>query len=110
MLWRNGDAMIECFGGSPTAVDVADFVAEAIAAPALIAAPLMHGAGHWVTLRIWLGGGTVFVPPTVEHLVAADVWEIVERERIDFLLIVGDAFARPLLDELDRRDLRHCPA
>jgi fatty-acyl-CoA synthase len=32
---------------------------------------------------------------------------MVERERIDFILIVGDAFARPLLDELARtpRDL-----
>ena len=27
----------------------------------------------------------------------------IERERLDFLLIVGDAFARPLLDELARR-------
>ena len=29
VLWRNGDAMVECFGGSPTAADVAGFVAEA---------------------------------------------------------------------------------
>ena len=27
---------------------------------------------------------------------------MVERERGNFLLIVGDAFARPLLDELER--------
>ena len=29
VLWRNGDAMVECFGASPTARTVADFVAEA---------------------------------------------------------------------------------
>ena len=30
----------------------------------------------------------------------------IEREQVNFLLIVGDAFARPLLDELDRNTLR----
>ena len=30
------------------------------------------------------------------------MWSLVEREQLNFLLIVGDAFARPLLDELDR--------
>ena len=84
------------------------FVAEADGrhAKALLAPPFMHGAGHWVALRVWLGGGTVFLPSNPEHLDPADVWGLVERERIDFLLIVGDAFARPLLDELDRHALR----
>ena len=36
--------------------------------------------------------------------IRADVWATVERERVNILLIVGDAFARPLLDELDRHD------
>ena len=69
---------------------------------ALITPPFMHGAGHWVALRVWLGGGTVFLPSNPEHLDPADVWGLVEREGIEFMLIVGDAFARPLLDELDR--------
>ena len=106
VLWRNGDAMIECFGGSADGhAIVAGFVAEANAGPpfrALIAPPFMHGAGHWVALNVWLGGGTVFVLPHPEHLDPAEVWRLVEGERIDFLLIVGDAFARPLLDELGR--------
>ena len=70
---------------------------------ALITPPFMHGAGHWVALRVWLGGGTVHLLDHPEHLDPADVWSIVERERIEFMLIVGDAFARPLVDELDRR-------
>jgi fatty-acyl-CoA synthase len=103
VLWRNGDAMFECFGASASAADLADFVAEAGAGfRALIAPPFMHGAGHWVALNVWLGGGTVFVLPRPERLDASEVWRLVERERIDFLLIVGDAFARPLLDELRR--------
>jgi fatty-acyl-CoA synthase len=97
--------MIECFGGSAVAADLAGFVAEANAGPqlrALIAPPFMHGAGHWVALNVWLRGGTVFVLRHPEHLDPAEVWRLVEGEHMDFLLIVGDAFARPLLDELAR--------
>jgi fatty-acyl-CoA synthase len=104
VLWRNGDAMIECFGGSPTARTVAEFVAEAaVGMRALVTPPFMHGAGHWVALRVWLGGGVVHLLDHPEHLDPADAWGIVERERIESMLIVGDAFARPLVDELDRR-------
>ena len=104
VLWRNGDALVECFGGSPTAADVAGFVAEAaVRFRALVTPPLMHGAGQWVAFRIWLGGGTVFVGSRPDRFDPADVWTTVEREGIDFLLIAGDAFAGPLLDELDRR-------
>lgn len=103
VMWRNGDAMRACFGGSPTARTVDEFVAEATTGlKALIGPPFMHGAGHWIAFRTWLGGGTVFVPSVPERLDPADVWATVEREQLDFLLIVGDAFARPLLDELDR--------
>jgi fatty-acyl-CoA synthase len=44
----------------------------------------------------------VFVQDSPDRLDPVDVWSLVERERLNFLLIVGDAFARPLLDELDR--------
>jgi acyl-CoA synthetase (AMP-forming)/AMP-acid ligase II len=103
VMWRNGDAMVECFGGSPTATTVDELVAEATTElRALLAPPFMHGAGHWMSFRTWLLGGTVVVQDAPERLDPADIWSVVERERVSFLLIVGDAFARPLLDELDR--------
>jgi fatty-acyl-CoA synthase len=96
--------MVECFGGSPEATDVAGFVAEAdVGFRGLVTPPLMHGAAQWAALRILLSGGTVFVGSRPERLDPADVWMTVERERIDLLLIAGDAFAGLLLDELDRR-------
>ncbi|NND74306.1 MAG: acyl-CoA synthetase [Ilumatobacter sp.] len=105
VMWRNGDAMVECFGGSPTATTIGEFVVEATTGlRALLAPPFMHGAGHWMSFRTWLGGGTVFVQSQPDHLDAHDIWSLVERERLNFLLIVGDAFARPLIDGLDRRD------
>ena len=103
VLWRNGDAVVECFGGSKTATSLDDFTAEATGGlRALLAPPFMHGAGHWMSLRTWNAGGTVFVQDHPDRLDPVDVWSLVEREKLNFLLIVGDAFARPLLDELDR--------
>jgi acyl-CoA synthetase (AMP-forming)/AMP-acid ligase II len=105
VMWRNGDAMVECFGGSKTAVTLDDWVAEAnVGLRALLAPPFMHGAGHWVSFRTWLGGGTVFVQSTPERLDPIDIWGLIEKEQLNFLLIVGDAFARPLIDELDRNN------
>jgi fatty-acyl-CoA synthase len=102
VLWRNGDANVECFGGSRA--DTLDGVlAEAnTGLRALLAPPFMHGAGHWMSFRTWNGGGTVFVQSEPERLDPVDIWGLIERERLSFLLIVGDAFARPLLDELER--------
>jgi fatty-acyl-CoA synthase len=103
VMWRNGDAMVECFGGSKTATTIDGFLAEAnTGLRALLAPPFMHGAGHWMSFRTWLGGGTVFVQSTPERLDPVDIWSLIEREQLNFLLIVGDAFARPLLDELER--------
>ena len=105
VMWRNGDAMVECFGGSKTATSIDQFVAEAnTGLRALLAPPFMHGAGHWMSFRTWLGGGTIFVQSVPERLDPVDIWSLVEREKLTFLLIVGDAFARPLIDELDRNE------
>ncbi|MGZ4807008.1 MAG: AMP-binding protein, partial [Ilumatobacteraceae bacterium] len=101
VLWRNGDANIECFGGSD-AETLDDVVATATGGlKALLAAPFMHGAGHWMSFRTWNLGGAVYVQSNPDRLDPADIWSLVERERLNFLLIVGDAFARPLLDELE---------
>ncbi len=100
VLWRNGDANVECFGGSSGATLDA-VVAEATGGlKALLAPPFMHGAGHWMSFRTWNTGGTVFVQSVPERLDPDDVWGLIEREQLNFLLIVGDAFGRPLLDRL----------
>ena len=102
VLWRNGDANVECFGGS-RATTLDGILAEATGGlKSLLAPPFMHGAGHWVSFRTWNSGGTVYVQSVPERLDPTDIWGLVERERLNFLLIVGDAFGRPLLDELDR--------
>jgi 3-oxocholest-4-en-26-oate---CoA ligase len=101
VLWRQGDAFCECFGGSRRATSLEDVVARATTpARAILSPPFMHGAAHWVAFTTWHRGGTVFIQDTPERLVPSEIWDLVERERITLLLIVGDAFARPLLDEI----------
>jgi fatty-acyl-CoA synthase len=108
VLWRNADAVVECFGGSKTAQTIEEFLAEAnVGLRSLTSPPFMHGASLWIAMRTWLSGGTVIVQSQPDRLDAEDVWNTVEREKSSFLLIVGDAFGRPLIDGLanNTRDL-----
>ena len=68
----------------------------------LPAPPFMHGAAHWAAFTAWHVGGTVVVQSETRRLDARDLWSTIEREEVNALTIVGDAFARPLLDELAR--------
>ena len=106
VLWRQGDAFTECFGGARVgAVGTVDDVVAAATSrvSAVVAPPFMHGAGQWMSFLTWHTGGCVLVPPRPERFDPEDVLGLGERERASFLMIVGDAFARPLIGELDRR-------
>jgi acyl-CoA synthetase (AMP-forming)/AMP-acid ligase II len=63
-------------------------------------APLMHGACWWYACIQLLAGNSVVLNPG-RSLVGEDVWDIVEREKVNAISIVGDAMAVPLLDALD---------
>jgi acyl-CoA synthetase (AMP-forming)/AMP-acid ligase II len=71
-------------------------------------APLMHGACWWYACIQLLAGNTVVLSPD-RSMDGARVWDIVEREKVNSVSIVGDAMAIPLLDALqaepDRWDL-----
>ena len=71
-------------------------------------APLMHGACWWYACIQLLAGNVVVLNPH-RSMDGAQVWDIVEREKVNSLSIVGDAMAIPLLDSLaaqaDRWDL-----
>ena len=69
----------------------------------LPAPPFMHGASHWVAFNMWHVGGTVVIQSNPRRLDPHDIWSTVERERVTALAIVGDAFARPLLEALAER-------
>ncbi|MFP6664777.1 MAG: acyl-CoA synthetase [Deltaproteobacteria bacterium] len=64
-------------------------------------APLMHGACWWYALIQMLAGSTVTLNP-LRTFDGAEIWNIVERESVNSIAIVGDAMAIPLLDALDQ--------
>jgi acyl-CoA synthetase (AMP-forming)/AMP-acid ligase II len=68
--------------------------------------PLMHASGQWSALGTLLAGGTVVIY-TGRSIDMARVLALVERERVVMLTLVGDASARPLLDELDNGASRY---
>jgi fatty-acyl-CoA synthase len=67
---------------------------------ALPACPLMHGTGLFIALSTLAGAGTVVLVDQI-GLDPGLLWSEIERNDVAVLTIVGDVFARPLLDALD---------
>ena len=77
-------------------------LAQADALPvALAACPLMHGTGIWVGVfaPLMIGGCAVTLPNI--HFDPDALWREVTRNKVTDLVIVGDAFAKPLSAALD---------
>ena len=109
VLWRQADIFVASLGGRSAATgepfsSLEEIVAAATEASGryLPAPPFMHGAGHWLALNALCSGNTVVIQDDTVRLDPADVWSTIARERANILLIVGDAFARPLVEELER--------
>jgi fatty-acyl-CoA synthase len=107
VLWRQADMLVAAMGGrrpdgGENTLD--DYRERALRGGRgfLVVPPLMHGAAQWVAFNQFHAGNTVVLPRETRRLDPDDVWCTVERERAAGIVIVGDAFARPLLDQLER--------
>jgi acyl-CoA synthetase (AMP-forming)/AMP-acid ligase II len=61
-------------------------------------APLMHGASQWSVMSgCFVGRKSVLM----ERFDPVAVWRAVERERVDTVMITGDAMGRPLVEALE---------
>jgi fatty-acyl-CoA synthase len=113
VLWRQADILVAALGGRDAATGEVfgslDRFAERAEAGALgggipmrvlPSPPFMHGAGHWIALGAWHAGNTVLIQDEPERFHAPDVCRVAERERANLLLIVGDAFGKPLIEAL----------
>jgi acyl-CoA synthetase (AMP-forming)/AMP-acid ligase II len=110
VLWRQADMHRTSMGGRdmltgqpyPTLDDLAESVASNPSP--LIALPLgpfMHGAGHWIAFLAMNQGWKVVIPDEVARLDPADVCRVVDRERVSYLQLIGDAFGRPIVEEME---------
>ena len=66
----------------------------------LCAAPLMHGTSSLTALGTHMHGGLVATLSS-RTFDPKELWEMVEKCKVTMLTIVGDAFARPMIDELE---------
>ncbi len=64
--------------------------------------PLMHGTGAFTASECLAEGGRV-VLLAGRRFDPVELLETVDRERVNSLVIVGDAFARPIMNVLDAR-------
>lgn len=71
----------------------------------LTACPLMHGTGLLTSMAMLVGGGCI-VTLTSPGLDVEELWQTVEDRQINTMIIVGDAFARPMLKSLDENPQR----
>ena len=63
--------------------------------------PLMHGTALFLAMSTFVLGGTVVLLGS-RRFDPVELLRLIERERVTQLSIVGDAFARPIVAELER--------
>ncbi|NLA37256.1 MAG: acyl-CoA synthetase [Actinobacteria bacterium] len=111
VIWRQADIFGAAMGGRPYGAtaeldDLDAFVAQATGGGINImpTPPFMHGAAHWTAFIGFTQGATLTLQSVVDRFDAADVLSTIEQFRVNTVVLVGDAFARPLIDEIERGD------
>jgi len=107
VMWRQDDLIRNLVGTFLPAVRDSDpdpqIVRDQVAGPGLIglpACPLMHGTGCFTQLIVLAGGGAT-VTLQSRTLDIDEMFATIEREGVNTIAIVGDAFAKPMVRTLD---------
>jgi 3-oxocholest-4-en-26-oate---CoA ligase len=106
VMWRQDDLVVVLSSGLGLSVPETydpGFVASALIAPGpvqLPACPLMHGTGALTAFGALTSGGCVVCLES-RHFDPRELLDTIERERVNVIAIVGDAFAKPILTALD---------
>ncbi|HQQ62695.1 MAG TPA: acyl-CoA synthetase [Pseudomonadales bacterium] len=118
VVWRQEDVIMALGGGldmgTGQPIASAEVMADRCIQPnafsmrSLQLAPLMHGAAQWGLLRALFEGATV-VMSDKKSFDADHVWQLIGNEKVNVMLITGDAMARPLMDALVAREATGTP-
>ena len=103
VMWRSEDIWRTLGGGIDfaTAVPLPDEWEQSRRGAAgsglvkLCAAPIIHGNAQVAALAGLFGGDTIVLLPRFD---ADEIWRAVERRKVNLLVIIGDAMARPLVE------------
>ncbi len=106
VVWRHEDVLFALGGGLDIMTGVPIEKPQDLAAKGhamgmqltfLPIAPLMHGASQWAVMgQSFTGNRIVLVPKFEPH----EVWRLVQDEKVNALMITGDAMGRPLIEAL----------
>lgn len=108
VMWRQDDLVRSLLGllvpevGASEKQDLG-LIREKVQAPGLVgmpACPEMHGTGMFTQLVILSMGGSVVLLES-RHLDIEELLDTIQREHVNQMAIVGDAFAKPILRALD---------
>ena len=106
VMWRQDDLAVKLTStlGSPLAEDgTVEDLKGTFTQPGsrfLPACPQMHGTGNFPCLSTLSGGGSI-VTLTNRNFDTTELLDTIEREGVNTMAIVGDAFAKPILRALD---------
>jgi len=114
VIWRHEDIFKAAMGGGDITqlgnyVSGTSELAERLPTPgitALATPPLMHSSAHWLAFQMLFTGGTLVMTP-LGRFDPALVWDLVTREKVGVLVVVGDAMARPLVELLEADPSRY---
>ena len=114
VMWRQEDVFFAALGGgNPMGQPIeqpeelaANARAKSMQMTMFPVAPLMHGAAQWASFMALFGGDRLVLYDG-KHFDAHRIWELVERESVQSIAIVGDAMARPLAEALASGNRRY---
>ncbi|CPR66226.1 acyl-CoA synthetase [Mycobacteroides abscessus] len=106
VMWRHEDIYRSLFGGINYVTgeyiegewDLAKQGAEAAPFIGFPIPPMIHGATQAATFMALFQGRTTVLAPEFNP---EEVWELIEKHKINMLFFAGDAIGRPLIDALD---------
>lgn len=106
VLWRQSDTYVSSMIGADheSARDIQEKVIANAGAPWFAVSPLMHAAGLWTVFSGTLAGLAVVLYDDRTKFDPETVWRTAEREKVGLMTMVGDAYAAPLIAELQRAD------
>jgi acyl-CoA synthetase (AMP-forming)/AMP-acid ligase II len=107
VVWRHEDVFFALGGGIDAMTGTRmerpqQMVEKGLAAGGALTflpvAPLMHGATQWGVMGQSFTGNRIVL---VAKFDPQEVWSLIDREKVNMIMITGDAMGKPLIEALD---------
>jgi acyl-CoA synthetase (AMP-forming)/AMP-acid ligase II len=108
VMWHHRDVFFASMGGgdsdqSGRPISAPEQLVERLGKEVMVVLPIppfIHAAAQWIAFTTLFAGGKIVLPPEGAFDSTA-IWQCVNDEHVQMLIIVGDAMATPLADTLE---------